>query len=700
MADLSHSVPDEFSAEQFKLLADNVPALIACYDATTRRCMFANKQYALTFGCDERNIIGRTFAEVIGEEAAREIAPQVDHVLERREAVVYERQVLGKGGQKRWLEVHLLPNLAPDGTPQACFVLISDITRHRLAEAAVRESEERLAKFMQASVEGIVFHKDGLVTDANPPILALTGYTLPEMLGRHVLSFIPPEHVARVLTVMSSGQETTYELAILAKDGASIPVEFIVRTMVRGEERIRMTIVRDMRDRLAAQARIHHLAHHDALTGLPNRGAFMDRLEPMMASARDNGDHLALLFIDLDHFKRVNDSLGHLVGDTLLQTVARRITECLRASDLVARFGGDEFMVLLPAANLTSHAQEVALKLLRTIEQPVEVEGQSISVTPSIGIALFPVDGDTPATLIKHADTAMYVAKSRGRANVQFFEPAMASLAYEALVLESQLAQALERGELELLYQPQVRANDGRFVGAEALIRWNHPERGVLTPDEFIPVAEQRRLVHRIGEWTLRQALRAARHWQLPNSGQPLVPVAVNLSNMSFHAPDFVDSVAALLAEEGVPGHLLEVELTERMLMDDVATVREVLGSLKRLGIRIAIDDFGTGYSSLGHLKDLPIDKIKIDRSFVQDLPGDPGSLAITRAVVQLARGLGLVVIAEGVETEAQRDLLCELGCDELQGFLISRPLPGATLQAWISDHAGPASMPRRVPSG
>jgi EAL domain-containing protein (putative c-di-GMP-specific phosphodiesterase class I) len=190
------------------------------------------------------------------------------------------------------------------------------------------------------------------------------------------------------------------------------------------------------------------------------------------------------------------------------------------------------------------------------------------------------------------------------------------------------------------------------------------------------------------------------RHWQLPNTGQPLVPVAVNLSNMSFHAPDFVDSVAALLAEEGVPGHLLEVELTERMLMDDVATVREVLGSLKRLGIRIAIDDFGTGYSSLGHLKDLPIDKIKIDRSFVQDLPGDPGSLAITRAVVQLARGLGLVVIAEGVETEAQRDLLCELGCDELQGFLISRPLPGATLQAWISEHADPASMPRRVPSG
>jgi diguanylate cyclase (GGDEF)-like protein/PAS domain S-box-containing protein len=688
MPDLPPSTPDEFSAEQFRLLADNVPALIASYDATSRRCMFANKQYARTFGWDERAILGRTFAEIIGEDAAREIAPQVDHALEQREAVLYERQVCDSAGNRRWLEVHLLPHLAPDGTPQACFVLISDITKHRLAEAAVRESEERLGKFMQASVEGVVFHQDGLVTDANPPLLALIGYTLPEMLGRHVLSFIAPEHVAHVLSVMSAGQETTYEAGIVARGGHTIPVEFIVRTMVRGNERIRMTIVRDMRDRLAAQARIHHLAHHDALTGLPNRGTFMDRLEQLMASAHDSSDRLALLFIDLDHFKRVNDSLGHLVGDTLLQTVARRITECLRASDLVARFGGDEFMVLLPAANVRADVEEVAHKLLRAIESPLEVEGQSISVTPSIGVALYPVDGETPTDLIKHADTAMYAAKSRGRANCRFFEPAMASAAYEALVLESQLAQALERSEFELLYQPQVRASDGAFVGAEALIRWHHPERGLLTPDDFIPMAEQRRLMTRIGRWTLHEALCAAGRWQARQPGQAVIPVAVNLSAMAFHAADFVDNVAQVLADTGAPGHLLEVELTERMLMDDVGAVRQVLSRLKRLGIRIAVDDFGTGYSSLGHLKDLPIDKIKIDRSFVQDLPGDPGSLAIARAVVQLARGLGLVVIAEGVETEAQRAALNELGCDELQGYLISRPVSAGALAGWIDARA------------
>ncbi|HJV68263.1 putative bifunctional diguanylate cyclase/phosphodiesterase [Ideonella sp.] len=688
MPDRFDPAPEDFSADQFRLLADNVPALIACYDAATRRCLFANKQYARTFGCDERSIVGRTFAEVIGETAAREIAPQVDHVLEQREAVMYERQLRDGNGQPRWIEVNLLPHLGADGTAQSCFVLINDITKHRLAEASVRESEERLAKFMQASVEGIVFHKDGLVTDANPPMLALIGYTLPEILGRHVLSFIAPEHVARVLAVMSAGQETTYELAILHKDGTPIPVEFIVRTMLRNGERIRMTIVRDMRDRYAAQARIHHLAHHDVLTGLPNRASFMERLDQLMTGARESDGRLALLFVDLDHFKRVNDSLGHLVGDSLLRTVAGRITECLRASDLVARFGGDEFMVLLPAAHQRVDAEEVAHKLLRAIEQPMEVEGQSISVTPSIGIAFFPDHGDTPATLIKHADTAMYVAKSRGRANCQFFEASMASLAYEALLLEIQLAQALERSEFELVYQPLVRARDGQCVGAEALIRWHHPERGLLGPDEFVPMAEQRRLMRHIGRWAVRQAVQAAKAWHAEHGSRAPLPVAVNLSSLEFHASDFADGVAAVLREEGVPGAWLELELTERVLMDDIEAVKQALRRLKRLGVRVAIDDFGTGHSSLSHLRELAVDKIKIDRSFVAGLPADTGAQAIARAVVQLAHGLNLSVTAEGVETEAQREALIAMGCDELQGFLISRPLPARALGQWLHAHA------------
>jgi diguanylate cyclase (GGDEF)-like protein/PAS domain S-box-containing protein len=679
---------EEFSADQFRLLADNVPALIACFDATTRRCLFANQQYARTFGRDEHSIVGLTFAQIIGEAAAQEIAPHVDHVLDKREAVTYERLVKGRDGQPRWLEVNLLPHLALDGTPQSAFVMINDITKHRLAERAVRESEERLAKFMHASVEGIVFHQDGLVTDANPPILALTGYSFEEMIGRHVLSFIAPDHVARVLAVMSAGQETAYELAILAKDNTTISVEFIVRTMLRNGERVRMTIVRDMRDRHAAQARIHHLAHHDVLTGLPNRGTFLERLDQLMSAARESGDRLALLFIDLDHFKRVNDSLGHLVGDMLLKSVASRITECLRASDLVARFGGDEFMVLLPAANQRGDVDEVAHKLLRAIEMPVEIEGQSISVTPSIGVALFPDHGDNASTLIKHADTAMYVAKSRGRANAQFFEPAMASLAYEALVLESQLAQALERSEFSLVFQPVVRAADSRCVSVEALIRWHHPERGLLAPGEFIPMAEQRRLMQRIGRWTMRQALRAARDWHVRRAGDTPLAVSINLSSMEFHDADFADSVAALLREEGVGGEHLVIELTEQVLMDDIDRVKRTLARLKHLGVRIAIDDFGSGHSSLMHLKELAVDQIKIDPAFVRGLPGDGSALAIARAVVQLAHGLGLQVTAEGVETDAQRQALVDMGCDELQGYLFTKPLPAQALAGWLAQRA------------
>ena len=401
----------------------------------------------------------------------------------------------------------------------------------------------------------------------------------------------------------------------------------------------------------------------------------------MPAAARRDDSQVALLFIDLDHFKRVNDSLGHLVGDTLLQTIARRITESLRGTDVVARFGGDEFIVLLPRTLQRMDVEEVAHKLLARIEVPVNADGRLISVTPSIGISMFPHDGETADDLIKHADTAMYRAKSRGRANYQFFTPAMASSAYDALVLESQMSQALERGEFVLHFQPQVQARDGHLVGAEALIRWRHPERGLLMPDAFIPLAEQQRLMLPIGQWVMREALRCARRWH--ERGLQGVPVAVNLSTVQFQTSGFSALIEQLLAEEGVSGELLELELTERMLMDDLPEVKRKLNELKALGVRSSVDDFGTGYSSLAHLKELPIDKMKIDRSFVLGLPADNDSGAITRAIIQMARGLHLSVIAEGVETEAQRSYLARLDCDELQGTLVGTPLALDDFMAW-----------------
>jgi diguanylate cyclase (GGDEF)-like protein/PAS domain S-box-containing protein len=674
-------------AEQFRLLANNVPVSIAYYERAGFTCQFANRLYAHTFGRDERSIIGLTVAQVIGAEAARQIQPAVDKVLADHIPATYEREVHSADGQTQFIEVHLLPHLSRDsGETVGAFVLISDITRHRLAERDVRQSQERLAKFMQASVEGIVFHKDGLITDVNPPLLGMLGHALDDMMGRSTLDFVAPDQRARVREAIVSGDETSYESVVLHKSGLRIPVEFIVRTMMFGDERLRMTIVRDQRDREAAQARIHYLAHHDALTGLPNRGAFLEDAAMALAQASRSADGAALLFVDIDHFKRVNDSLGHLAGDALLRVVAQRLTAALRATDLVGRFAGDEFVVLLTGEVQRPAIEDVARKLLDAISAPIEIDGPSITVTPSIGIARYPTDSGNAADLIQHADTAMYHAKARGRAQYMFFEPSMAQDAFDALVLESELAAAVRAREFELHYQPQLRLSDDSLVGVEALLRWRHPTRGLLSPGDFVPLAEARRLMIDIGRWVLGEALRRAVHWRA--LGLAAVPVGVNLSSMHFGMADFAVAVEAALAEAGAGGDCLELELTERMLMEDLPTVRTTLDRLRAQGIRVAVDDFGTGYTSLARLKELPIDRLKIDQSFIVGLPGDAAAGAIADAIVRMAAGLRLGVVAEGVETEPQRRWLALHDCNEVQGHLIAAPMDAAAFEAWLRERA------------
>ncbi len=555
------------------------------------------------------------------------------------------------------------------------FVLINDITPRREAELALRQSEERLSKFMDASVEGIVFHEDGVITDANLPLQRLLGYALQEMLGRKTLAFVAPDQVPRALEMIAKRSELSYESAVMHRDGTRIPVEFIVRMAERGGQPLRMVVVRDLRAALAQRERIHHLAHHDPLTNLLNRHAFMERLAEHTKLSRAQEAQGALLFIDLDHFKRVNDSLGHVAGDLLLQTLAQRLVALLRSSDLVARFGGDEFVVLLPGALQGTQVEDVAAKLLAALAEPVLLEGRPISVTPSVGIALYPQHAANAADLVKHADAAMYEAKRQGRATHRWYDPLFSQRALAALELETQLTQAIAQGEFVLHYQPQVRAADGMLVGCEALIRWRHPARGLVEPDQFIPLAEELRLIVPIGTWVLGEAVRAARRWQA--AGREL-PVSINLSSLQLRDVRFAETVQAALAEAGLPGRLLEVEITERMLMDDADAVRATLAQLHALGVRVAIDDFGTGYSSLGTLNQLPIDRIKIDRSFVRGLPQHAGNAAIARAIVMLASSLGREVIAEGVENEAQRDYLVALGCPQLQGLLFGAPTEGA----------------------
>jgi diguanylate cyclase (GGDEF)-like protein/PAS domain S-box-containing protein len=671
------------SAERLRLLADNMPALIAYYSGATFRCEFANRHYARAFGLDEQSIIGRSAAEIIGESAAEEIAPHVKRMLTERRAVVYER-LAPSDGSARWLSVHLVPQLNAAAEIVGAFVMVTDVTQSRQAELAMRESEERLAKFLQASAEGIVFHRDGIITDANPALLALLGYSLEEVLGRPTLEFVAPDHVDQVTAVMRSGAETSYESVVLDRNGGRIPVEFIVRSMAYGGEQLRMAIVRDIRDRRAAQERINFLAHNDALTGLPNRTTFVEQVERQLGFERQRP--LALLFIDLDNFKRVNDSLGHLAGDRLLQTVGARISATLRTSDLVARFGGDEFIVMLSGATPRLQVEDVARKLLASIQLPVELDQRMISISASVGIAMFPDDGGKALDLLKHADSAMYLAKARGRANFQFFDPARANTAYADLVLEGEIAESLRREHFELHFQPQVGTVDGALAGVEVLLRWNHPGRGLLLPDEFIPVAEQQRLTLPLGYWVLREAVRHAKRWR--SEQRRTGPIAVNLSNLQFRSPGFVEGVRRLLREESSDGDLLELEITERTLLDDMSDVHGRLRELKGLGLHISIDDFGTGYFSPRHLKELPVDKVKIDRSFIGDLPHAKDSVAIARAIIQMAGSLGKHVVAEGVENEAQRFFLAEHGCKTVQGNVISPPLPLAQFEAWMDSRA------------
>ncbi|CAG0984654.1 partial putative signaling protein, partial [Rhodocyclaceae bacterium] len=445
-----------------------------------------------------------------------------------------------------------------------------------------------------------------------------------------------------------------------------------------------VAIFSDITERKRAEEHIHHLAHHDPLTSLPNRMTLEARLHQSIAEARRGGRSVAVMFLDLDRFKTINDTLGHHVGDLLLIEVARRLKDAVRASDTVARLGGDEFVVVLPGLETPDVATTLAGAILERLSETYLIEGHELHSTPSIGIALYPQDGEDVTTVMKHADTAMYHAKSKGRNNFQFFSHSMNAAAMERLEIERQLRDALQQGQFLLHYQPRLDM-DGRITGVEALIRWNRPQRGLQSPGVFIPIAEETDLINRIGDWVLATVCRQIRAWL--DAGLRPPHVAVNLSARQLRQPSLLGHVSHVLAATGVPAELLEIEITESMAMENPHKAALLLQEFKAMGIALAIDDFGTGYSSLSYLKRLPLDYLKIDRSFVADITVDPNDLAIAKGTIALAHSLGLKVIAEGVETDGQLELLRAHGCDEVQGYLFARPLPVAELETFLLKH-------------
>ena len=554
----------------------------------------------------------------------------------------------------------------------------------------LRASEQRFRQLADATFEGIVIHVDGIIVDANTSLAAMLGLPLEVMVGRSLFDFTDismHEKLKGQLAALRLGQDPEFkhgaiETFLRHADGSIIPAEIHARTLPFETGDARVIAIRDVRERKAAEDRIRHMAHHDALTGLPNRNLFRDRLMQAIARAKRTGNTVAVLSFDLDRFRNVNETAGAEAGDALLREVASRLSDRIRADDTVARISGDEFAIIQVGVNHPEGPATLASRLVKGMAQPFTLSGdrEPIAIGASIGIALYPADGGDSDALLRAADQARIRAKEDGRSTYRFFEAEMDRKLLARRALESDLRQALATEQFELHYQPLADCRTLRLQGFEALLRWRHPERGMISPAEFIPLAEECGLINPLGAWVLRSACREAAAWPAH------VSVAVNLSPVQFRQPDLPAEIIAILAETGLDPARLELEITEGVLIGDPERTLATLNALKSAGIRISLDDFGTGYSSLSYLQRFPFDKLKIDHSFIRGMEQQGGSMAIVRAVTALGRSLNLTVTAEGVETTQQLTLLQALSCDQAQGYLLSRPIPRAEAERLIAE--------------
>ncbi|MFQ5441866.1 MAG: EAL domain-containing protein [Thermodesulfobacteriota bacterium] len=556
----------------------------------------------------------------------------------------------------------------------------------------LRRSEERFHKISASAQEAIIMiDDDARISYWNPASQKIFGYTEKEAVGREIRKFILPRMHRKAFKegfkkFKKTGKGTvlgrTMVLSGIKKDGTEFPVEISVSAVKMGRGWNSIGIIRDITDRKRFEEKIQEMSYHDSLTGLPNRRLFVDRLNQVLARGKRKKLMAAFLFLDLDRFKVINDTLGHSMGDELLKAVAGRLQECLRTSDTFARIGGDEFTVLVQDINKVDDVRHVVEKIFAIFNKPFEVAGSELFVTASMGISIYPEDGRDVETLFKNADTAMYRAKSAGRNNYKLYTPEMNARAMEMLNLENDLRGAVDRGEFVLHYQPQVNIVSKEVVGFEALIRWNKDKKTLVYPMEFIPVCEDTGLIIPIGQWIFLSACTQAVKWR--KKGLKPVRVSVNLSMRQFTQKDFVESIKKILDETGLDPEYLEFELTETMLMEDAEATIKTLHELKGLGIRLSIDDFGTGYSSLEYLKRMPIDMLKIAQSFTRDITDNPDDAAIASAVINIARSLNIDVIAEGVETKAQLELLKKLDCGKIQGFYVSKAVTAAEAEKYL----------------
>ncbi|HUF82363.1 MAG TPA: PAS domain S-box protein [Burkholderiales bacterium] len=687
--------------ERYRATFDNAPVGIMHTALDNYRILRANHKLCEMLGYAQEELLEKTSTDIVHPDFRfSDRSSYMDQLLEGKvQSFASERVFVRKDGAPLWVNRTVSLVRDASGNPQYFIRVIEDISERKRAEAALRESEEQFRQLANNIPQVFwitdVGHRETIYI--SPAAAVLTGRPVQQLCAspREMIRAAHPEDRRRVYearkAAAAGGYDQTYR--VVRPDGTTRWVNdraFAVTDEAGNVYRI-AGITEDVTERTLAEERLTQLAHYDVLTDLPNRVLFYDRLRQVLAQAKRSQWIVGVMFVDLDRFKNVNDTLGHAVGDLLLRQVSERLSRAVRSGDTVGRLGGDEFAIVLSNLSSAQDASLVAQKLMASFNEPFKLQGADFYVTASIGITLYPDDAEEQDTLIKNADAAMYRAKDIGRNTYQFYRSEMNARALELLSMESHMRRALDRDEFLLHYQPKASLRDGTIVGVEALLRWQHPERGLMAPAAFMSVLEETGLIVRVGERVLNAVCRQIKAWQ--GAGIKVVPVAINLSAREFAAKDLAGTITRILREHDVDPALIELEITEGSLMVNTEEVVGTLEALGRLGIGLSIDDFGTGYSSLSYLKRFSLDAVKIDRSFVRDITTDADDANITRAIISMAHSLGLKVIAEGVETEAQAAFLADYGCDQIQGYYLTPPLAADDYVAWLVRRGAPKGL-------
>lgn len=684
-----HAEEIRLREEHLRRVVNTVPALIRSCDPAGRMVLI-NSCHQRYFDLDASASRGALREAVLGEDYARKDRQLDDQVRKTGEMVAgIEEVVLDRDGRERVLLTTKAPLRFGDGAIGEIVTVSLDITNRKQVEREVRESENRFRSLVEGSVLGIIIEQGGAPVFANSTCARIFGFPDPDgiLALKTVEALFAPNEGRRIRRLKRSGAwshtpaEPREFQGVRKNDGSLIWVELLTQEVRWKGAPAYLSTVADISLRKAYEERLHRQANIDEVTALPNRALALDRLRRAVVGAVRHRHKGGVLFIDLDHFKKVNDTWGHAIGDELLRLAAGRLRECVRAEDTVARLGGDEFIIILPDIPDASHTAPVVRKILNAFSEPFVLDRHQVFVTSSIGVAIFPDDSDEPAALMQNADAAMYLAKQQGRNTFHYFTPQVNERAMERMRIEGQLVHAVSRNEFVLHYQPIVDIASGLLFGAEALLRWNNAELGPLEPDVFVPVAEDTGLIVPIGEWVLDQACKELRRFH--HAGLPHLCLSINVSLRQLRGADLVGTVAEVLKRYETPPARIELEITEGCLMHDIAQVGRQLQALHGLGVRLGLDDFGTGFSCLSHIKMLPVDTAKIDKSFIKNASVNPGDASIVEAIIAMAHSLDIRVVAEGVENGAQLRFLAQRHCDCVQGNYFSVPLPADAFIAW-----------------